>query len=195
MRIYTRGGDKGETSLIYGRRIAKDHLRVETYGAVDEANAVLGVAAANLTDAGALDLCSILTRVQRDLFDVGRDLATPEEKRADHYVTGGDVALLERLIDDLDARLPPLTRFVLPGGTPAAAHLHHARTVVRRAERRVVSLAKEGVSLPIVQQYLNRLSDLLFVLARTVNHRLQHDEPGVDFQAPKPEVILDDKTI
>ncbi|MFB5191816.1 cob(I)yrinic acid a,c-diamide adenosyltransferase [Alicyclobacillus fastidiosus] len=194
MRIYTRGGDKGETSLIYGRRIAKDDLRVETYGVVDEANAVIGVVVATLTDAGALDLCSILTRVQRDLFDVGRDLATPEEKRADQYVTKADVELLERLIDDLDARVPPLARFVLPGGSPAAAHLHHARTVVRRAERRVVSLAKEGVSLPIVQQYLNRLSDLLFVLARTVNHRLQHDEPGVDFQAPKPEVILDDKT-
>ncbi|WAH38833.1 cob(I)yrinic acid a,c-diamide adenosyltransferase [Alicyclobacillus dauci] len=191
MRIYTRGGDKGETSLIYGRRIAKDDLRVETYGAIDEANAIIGVAAAMLTDAVFADLQQLLGRIQRDLFDVGRDLATPDEKRETSFVTSSDVAFLEQAIDHLDTKLPPLHQFVLPGGTSAAAHLHHARTVVRRAERRVVRLSKSGTVLPAVQGYLNRLSDLLFVMARTVNYRLLHEEPGVDFHAPKPEVTCE----
>ncbi|MGE4218426.1 MAG: cob(I)yrinic acid a,c-diamide adenosyltransferase [Alphaproteobacteria bacterium] len=167
-RIYTGGGDKGETSLGDGARVGKDDLRVEAYGTVDEANAVIGLA--RLHAAGAVD--AVLARVQNDLFDLGADLCTPEDaSRAAGAlrVTAEQSARLEREIDAANADLAPLNSFVLPGGTPLAAALHHARTVVRRAERQVVALARrEAVNVQAVV-YLNRLSDLMFVLSRQAN--------------------------
>ncbi len=194
MKIYTRSGDEGQTSLIFGRRIDKDALRVQCYGKVDEANSTIGLALALLPsgtvtrekDLSFADVMHMGERVQRDLFDVGRDLATPEEKREGFYVSQEDVNLLERMIDVLDAENPALTRFVLPGGHPAAAAFHAARTVVREAERHVVTLQKTEVVQPYLRKYLNRLSDLLFVMARVVNTRTTTAEPGVDFDAPKP---------
>ncbi|MCY0875132.1 MAG: cob(I)yrinic acid a,c-diamide adenosyltransferase [Firmicutes bacterium] len=198
MKLYTKTGDGGETSLIYGKRVAKDDLRVETYGTIDEANSVIGVAVSALSDDETLtDLVRVCRRLQRDLFDLGRDLATPADKRQTVYVTAERVALLERLIDRLDATTPPIQQFILPGGSLAAAHLHHARTVVRRAERLCVSLLKQDQAHPgngdhglnpHLRSYLNRLSDLLFAMARAVNHRLSIKEPGVDFTAPLEDV-------
>ncbi len=173
-KIYTRTGDEGETGLGDGSRVAKIDARVASYGTVDEANAFLGVAA---TACGAADsrVAAIITRIQNDLFDVGADLCTPR-KPGEHVgdalrVTGHQTTWLETQIDELNADLGSLTSFVLPGGTPLAAHLHVARTVVRRAEREVVLLSaqigRDEVAEPI--RYLNRLSDLLFVMARYVN--------------------------
>ena len=171
-RIYTRTGDGGDTRLATGQLVRKSSLRVEAYGAVDETNAAIGVARLHV---GA-ELDALLTRVQNDLFDLGADLATPE--RADLAYTplrvvASQVERLEQEIDRLNADLSPLTSFVLPAGTPAAAALHVARTVCRRAERAVVALADapgEAVSAEAVQ-YVNRLSDLLFVAARWANDR------------------------
>jgi cob(I)alamin adenosyltransferase len=194
MKVYTRSGDEGKTSLIYGRRIDKDALRVHTYGLVDEANSSIGVALSLLpTEARFDDLRRFGERIQRDLFDVGRDLATPEDKRDATYIGQADVDMLEKMIDTIDAENPPLSRFVLPGGHPAAAALHLSRTVVRGAERMVVSLGKQEPVNPYLQKYLNRLSDLLFVMARVVNTRTQTVEPGVDFQAAKPNPFGDDR--
>lgn len=169
MKIYTRTGDKGTTALYGGERVAKDAPRVEAYGTVDEANALLGAARAQLGSLQSFD--ALLERLQLALFDVGADLATPESRYRANIVplTAEDVADLEREIDRLEADLPPLKAFILPGGHPAAAALHHARTVVRRAERRVASVGQEAEVNPQVTIYLNRLSDLLFVLARAVN--------------------------
>jgi cob(I)alamin adenosyltransferase len=187
MKIYTRSGDEGQTSLIYGRRIGKDSLRVTAYGTVDEANSTIGVAVAHIaSDPRFSDIVRFSERVQRDLFDVGRDLATPEDKRDGFYISQADVDLLERMIDTLDAETPPLRQFVLPGGHPAAAAFHLARTVVRRAERCIVALERKEPVQPIIRKYLNRLSDLLFIMARVVNTRSAVAEPGVDFQAAKP---------
>jgi cob(I)alamin adenosyltransferase len=180
MKIYTRTGDEGETGLFGGPRVRKDAARVEAYGAVDELNAVLGVARAQLDDAA---LAERLQAIQSALFDLGAELATPDvEDRAERgqvvaRVEGGAVAELEAWIDELESELEPLEYFILPGGDAAAAALHHARTVCRRAERRAVTLAGlEGVSAAALR-YLNRLSDLLFVLARVVNHRTGVEEP------------------
>jgi len=187
MRIYTKSGDEGETSLIYGRRIAKDDTRVDTYGTCDEANSTIGLALALLPDNEGWHQVRLAgQRIQRDLFDVGRDLATPEDKREGFYINEEDVKVLERLIDTFDAQLPPLQRFVLPGGHPAAAAFHQARTVTRRAERTVVALARVQSVQPWIRKYLNRLSDLLFVLARLVNARTGVAEPSVSFQEAKP---------
>ena len=167
-RIYTRGGDKGETSLGDGARVAKHDLRVTAYGTVDEANAAIGLA--RLHADGKVD--AMLGRVQNDLVDVGADLCTPEHPEPKHpplRVSAGQVERLEHEIDAINAELAPLTSFVLPGGTPAAAYLHMARTVVRRAERDVTRLAQAEEVNPQAVRYLNRLSDLLFVLARHVN--------------------------
>ena len=171
MKIYTRRGDAGQTSLRWGERIAKDAPRVEAYGTVDEANALLGMALAALPQENAERLRSILTRIQRELFDLGADLATPpnREKGEQLRIREEMVEALERDIDALDADLPPLKRFILPGGSPAAAALHAARTVVRRAERRVVTLAAAEEVDGVLLKYLNRLSDLLFVAAREAN--------------------------
>lgn len=169
-RIYTRGGDAGQTSLGDGSRVPKTGARVEAFGAVDEANATLGLARLHVD--GEAD--AILARVQNDLFDVGADLCVPLPGRPGGLrMTDGQVARLEREIDALNDGMAPLTSFVLPGGTAGAAFLHLARTVARRAERRVLGLMEaEGEAVnAAVLRYLNRLSDLLFVLSRHVNER------------------------
>lgn len=169
MKIYTRTGDGGNTALFDGTRIAKSDPRVEAYGEVDEANAVLGCARAAGLDA---DLDDMLVRIQRDLFALGSRLADPAERIADRVdkiaLTETDVARLEGWIDRSEEGLPPLRRFILPGGTRAASTLHLARTVCRRAERRMVALGAVDTHLVA---YMNRLSDLLFVMARVVNAR------------------------
>jgi len=167
-RIYTRGGDKGETGLADGKRRPKHDLRVAAYGTVDEANAVLGLA--RLYTEGEAD--AMLARIQNDLFDLGADLATPEgggRKAGALRVAAAQVLRLEAEIDAVNARLQPLDSFILPGGGQAAAHLHLARTVVRRAERLVAELAARETVSPEALKYLNRLSDHLFVLARHLN--------------------------
>jgi cob(I)alamin adenosyltransferase len=174
MKIYTKTGDAGMTGLFGGRRVSKDSARVEAYGAVDETNAVLGIVRALLAGDDALQ--GPMAQVQGDLFIVGADLATPEVegKKASSYVprvSGEDVARLERWIDGADEALEPMKSFILPSGTEAATQLHFARTVCRRAERRVVGLAHEEEISEVVRVYLNRLSDLLFMWARLVNHR------------------------
>jgi cob(I)alamin adenosyltransferase len=169
-RIYTRGGDKGKTSLGSGKRVAKHDPRVAAYGTVDEANAVIGLA--RLHSDGELDV--MLGRIQNDLFDLGADLCTPEVENPPYpplRMAPGQAERLEREIDQLNADLQPLKSFVLPGGSPAAAHLHHARTVVRRAERVVTLLGEREAINPDALKYLNRLSDLLFVMARWVNNK------------------------
>jgi cob(I)alamin adenosyltransferase len=170
-RIYTRAGDAGSTRLASGRPVPKSHARVEAYGAVDETNAVVGMA--RLSTAGSATLDPILARVQNELFDLGADLATPASEREAETpalrIVASQVARLEREIDELNGRLGPLTSFVLPGGSPAAAALHLARTVCRRAERRCVALAAAEPVGPEAMKYLNRLSDLLFVAARFAN--------------------------
>lgn len=166
-RIYTRGGDKGETSLGDGARVAKHDPRVAAYGTVDEANAAIG--AARLHTQGEAD--AMLARIQNDLFDLGADLCRPGDASEDGQlrVVQSQVERLEREIDAMNAKLAPLESFVLPGGTPAAAQLHVARTVVRRAERLTTALALVAAVNPQVIAYLNRLSDHLFVLARHLN--------------------------
>jgi len=167
-RIYTRGGDQGQTSLGDGARIAKHDLRVAAYGTVDEANAALGVAR-QYTDG---DLDEILARAQNDLFDLGADLCRPESAAADPpplRISAAQVARLEAEIDAVNAKLAELSSFVLPGGSPAAAALHLARTVSRRAEREITALAETEALNPEAVRYINRLSDLLFVLARHAN--------------------------
>ena len=163
--ITTRGGDGGETSLGDGRRVRKDALRVEAFGTVDEANAVLGLVRLH-ADAEA---DAMLARIQNELFDVGADLCVPGEAGARLRVADAQSARLEAEIAAMHATLAPLRSFVLPGGSPAAAHAHHARTVVRRAERLTVALAAQEEVNPAVVRYLNRLSDHLFVLSRRFN--------------------------
>ncbi|MEJ2668400.1 MAG: cob(I)yrinic acid a,c-diamide adenosyltransferase [Deinococcales bacterium] len=176
MKIYTRTGDQGETGLFGGGRVAKDDLRVQAYGSVDEANAALGVARAALRRQGgaAAALDEDLEALQGALFDLGADLATPLDARARQAVrpvAAADVEALERRIDALDDELEPLGTFILPGGSDAAAALHVARAVARRAERDTVALARVTEVNPEALRYLNRLSDLLFTLARAVNAR------------------------
>ena len=167
-RIYTRTGDAGQTSLGDGTRVAKDALRVEAFGTVDEANAAIGLA--RLHAKGRSD--AMLARIQNDLFDLGADLCVPENgrpKRSRLRIADSQVERLEREIDAMNAKLKPLDSFVLPGGTPLAAHLHLARAIVRRAERLMVALAKkEKIGAPALR-YVNRLSDHLFVAARAAN--------------------------
>ncbi len=178
MKIYTRRGDRGETDLFGGARVAKDHLRVQAYGDVDELTSCLGVAAAAGNDQG--DLQELLVQIQSVLMDLGAHLATPSRES---QVKGNipelgaeDIQALEVQVDRLEAELEPLKSFILPGGSAAAAALHHARTVCRRAERSAVSLDREETLDGAVMQYLNRLSDLLFVMARTANHRSGIDD-------------------
>ena len=177
MKIYTKTGDGGETGLFGGGRVAKDHVRVEAYGEVDELNSTLGVAIAALDAAGEAELTAELRRVQADLFTIGATLASPAPEdggRENAYIPRLDAARvgdLEGWIDRSESELEPLTHFVLPGGTPAAAALHLARTVCRRAERRVVALSHQARVDEADLVYLNRLSDLLFTLARLANRR------------------------
>jgi len=166
LKIYTKTGDSGETGLFGGGRVAKDDPRVRAYGEVDELNATLGFAAA-LDPAGFES--DFLQAIQRDLFAVGAELATPNAQKVREQVGAERVSVIEALIDQHEATLPALKNFILPGGTPKAAALHVARTTCRRAERAVVSLARDEQINPIIIHYLNRLSDLLFVLARAVN--------------------------
>lgn len=173
-RIYTRGGDAGQTSLGSGDRVAKHDLRVAAYGTVDETNAALGLARLHLGDYPATD--AILGRIQNDLFDLGADLCTPEgDKRSARKNEGAlrivaeQVTRLEQEIDALNDDLAPLTSFILPGGTAGAAHLHMARTIARRAERLMTELAGRKYVNPHALQYINRLSDHLFVLGRHLN--------------------------
>jgi cob(I)alamin adenosyltransferase len=172
MKIYTKRGDAGETDLLGGARVSKDHGRVEACGAVDELNAALGVCA---TETGHADAKRLLAKLQGWMFDLGAYLASPDAaRRAKGRVPGpreADVLELEKAIDAFEAELAPLERFILPGGTPAAASLHVARTVCRRAERCAVTLHREDPLEGAALRLLNRLSDLLFVMARVENRR------------------------
>lgn len=177
MKIYTRTGDRGETGLFGGQRVPKDHVRVDAYGEVDELNSVLGLAIVHLEAAGEAELATGLRGIQADLFAVGANLATPAPEdggRPSDYIPALEPTRaedLERLIDAAEGELEPLKSFILPGGAPAAAALHLARTVCRRAERRVVALSHEAHVGAEYVVYLNRLSDLLFTLARLANRR------------------------
>jgi len=184
-RIYTRTGDKGETALGDGTRLPKHALRIAAYGTVDEANAAIGLA--RLHTDGEVD--TMLARIQNDLFDLGADLCVPESgKRGGNAlrIIDAQVDRLEREIDAMNAELKPLTSFVLPGGTPAAAHLHLARTIVRRAERLIVELSEqEKLGAPAIK-YVNRLSDHLFVASRFANDKGAQDvlwAPGANRDA------------
>ncbi len=164
-RVITRGGDKGETSLGDGTRVPKDALRVEAYGTVDEANAAIGVLRLHVDPTTDV----MLARIQNDLFDIGADLCVPGEAGARLRLTDAPSARLEQEVATMNAALSALTSFVLPAGTPGAAHAHLARTIVRRAERLVVALARDETVNEAVIRYLNRLSDHLFVLSRHLN--------------------------
>ena len=184
-RVYTRGGDAGETSLVGGPRVAKDAVRIQAYGTVDELNAVLGlVRTANRETPGASDedrarLDTLLTRLQNELFNLGSDLATRTEDRhpKQPVVEERHVTFLETTIDELNEGLPELRSFVLPGGGWVSSFLHQARTVCRRAERLVTTLAREEAVGPQALAYLNRLSDLLFVLGRWAARARREPEP------------------
>lgn len=187
-RIYTRTGDNGETSLGDGQRVPKTHPRVVAYGEVDELNSVLGLVLASAPSQSEADL---IRRIQNDLFDVGADLCCPQQEldRLRLRVQEAQVHWLEQQIDRLNARLRPLTSFVIPGGRPAAAWCHFARTVCRRAERAVVQLSQHESLNPQVLRYLNRLSDLLFVLARIYNDEGRTDilwQPGAGAATTSP---------
>ena len=177
MRIYTKTGYQGETGLIDGSRVPKDHLRVAAYGDLDELNAALGVVVAHSEDAA---LQALLLDIQRDLFALGAQLADPKATVAARKVKAAvgeaNVERLEKAIDERDARMPALQAFILPGGSRLGAFLHLARTVCRRAERTVVALGREASVDPLIPVYVNRLSDLLFVLARFENQESRHPE-------------------
>ncbi|MFJ7639651.1 cob(I)yrinic acid a,c-diamide adenosyltransferase [Peribacillus sp. NPDC097264] len=171
MKIYTRTGDKGQTSVI-GGRLDKDDIRVESYGTVDEVNSYIGLAVTELDSAVFEDILVDLEKIQHELFDCGGDLATVSDK-APQKLTDEAITYLEERIDAFIVEAPELEKFILPGGTKAAATIHIARTVTRRAERLVVSLIKSGAAVsPLSLQYLNRLSDYFFAVARVINFRL-----------------------
>jgi len=183
-RIYTRGGDRGQTSLGDGSRVAKQSLRVEAFGTVDEANAAIGLA--RLHTGGDPEADAMLARIQNDLFDLGADLCVPEGGRRSEgalRIVEAQVERLEHEIDAMNAELTPLNSFVLPGGSPAAAYLHLARTIVRRAERLMVLLSEQETVGAAAIKYINRLSDHLFVMARYANDRGAKDvlwKPGAN---------------
>ncbi len=177
MRIYTRSGDKGTTSLVYGKRVKKDDVRVEAYGTCDEANSMIGFALSQLQDQafeGKDAFLNAFHKIQTALFHVGAELATPNDKEVKWSVTNAHIEELEQNIDEWDGTLEPLKQFILPGGSPSGAAFHVARTIVRRAERLAVKL--DGEVNPLVLSYLNRLSDLLFVSGRYINHILNSKE-------------------
>lgn len=184
-KIYTRTGDDGETSLVGGHRVSKHASRPSAFGSVDEVNSIIGVARLYTAALDDLQPDAMLARIQNDLFDLGADLATPltdTPAKTDLRITSSQVARLEKEIDSMNSRLEPLNSFVLPGGTRAAAYLHMARTTARRAERDMTRLATiEPVGMPAMQ-YINRLSDHLFVMARLVNKKTDSDvlwQPGM----------------
>lgn len=177
MNIYTKSGDKGTTSLLYGKRVPKADVRVEAYGTCDEANSMIGLALSQLPASGfegQSELMEVFHKVQTMLFHVGAELSTPEGKKVHWPVSEEDAAFLEKKIDAWSESLPPLKKFILPGGSAAGASLHVARTIVRRAERRATAISEE--INPEVLKYLNRLSDFLFVAARYVNNKLNQSE-------------------
>ncbi|MCC6849918.1 MAG: cob(I)yrinic acid a,c-diamide adenosyltransferase [Deltaproteobacteria bacterium] len=195
-KVYTRTGDKGETALVGGRRVPKDDPRIESYGTIDELNAVLGIvracndAATPFTATKRLD--QILRQIQNELFDLGSELATPPEAAWEGMIRIGpaQIEVLERTIDECQAELAPLKSFILPGGGTIAAFLHQARTVCRRAERDILRLMKREPVGEAALGYVNRLSDLLFVLARWMSHQLGEPEylweKGLTLPAGKP---------
>jgi cob(I)alamin adenosyltransferase len=186
--VVTRGGDAGETSLGDGTRLRKDASRIVAIGAVDEANAAIGALRLQTRDNPNVD--AMLARVQNDLFDVGADLSVPGAAGDRLRMTDGPVARLESEVTTMNAALPKLTSFILPGGSAGAAQAHLVRTIVRRAECEVVRLAADEVVTPALLRYLNRLSDHLFILARVLNNNGAGDvlwEPGRNQQAPRPE--------
>ncbi len=173
MKIYTKTGDNGNTDLQGNFRIAKSHPRIISYGTVDEVNAALGLVLTNSLDN---DITKILTEIQNDLFLVGADLSNPNLSDVKNRVTLDMVERLEQYIDKFESELPPLTNFILPGGGIAAAQLHYVRTVVRRAETQVVQLSEKDEINSNCIKYLNRLSDLFFVMGRLINKRKDIDD-------------------
>ena len=175
MKLYTRTGDDGSTGLFGGERLGKEDMRVEAYGTVDELNSALGLAAATCTFD---EISSVINMLQHRLFDLGADLSTPNaaEVQRSVRIEAQHVAELEKLIDQTSAKLPPLTSFVLPGGTELSARVHQARTICRRAERRIVALARRAPVSDHVIPFINRLGDLLFTLARRANHLAAADD-------------------
>lgn len=178
MRIYTRAGDKGKTSLIYGKRVPKNDVRVEAYGTCDEVNSMIGLALSYLNKEEFTDKKSFferMHRVQTILFHVGAELATPTNKEVKWKLKQDHITELEEQIDKWDEHLDTLSNFILPSGHPASSALHTARTIARRAERTAIGIGEDAVN-PLVISYLNRLSDLLFVAARYVNNKLDGEE-------------------
>ena len=180
MKIYTKTGDKGTTSLVYGERVSKTDPRVEAYGTCDEANSMIGLALSYLNNEefeGKKEILEVFHRIQTSLFHVGAELSTPAGKEVKWTVSANDITELEQVMDGWDDKIPPLQNFILPGGHPSAAGLHVARTIARRAERKAVAIG-EQVN-PLVLSYLNRLSDFLFVAARYINFCLKAEELGL----------------
>ncbi len=179
MKIYTKTGDKGETSLVYGLRVSKRSARVEAYGTCDEANSMIGLGL-SLMDGNEYDnVREWLFTIQTKLFHVGSELATPPGKKVGWPINEEDVEYLENAIDNMEKNLPELKNFILPGGSKAGSAFHVARTIARRAERSAVAVQVEEELNPIVVKYLNRLSDFLFVVARYVNHLAGNQEPDL----------------
>lgn len=179
MKIYTKTGDAGKTSLLFGQRVSKHELKVEAYGTVDETNSAIGLALSCLPSNPTLsEVRSELQTVQQVLFNIGSELATPAGRKTSWEATEAHVQALETAIDSLVERIPPLTCFILPGGSQPGATLHLARTVARRSERLAVAVASVEELNPCVIAYLNRLSDYLFVCARFVNQVLGEPEPA-----------------
>jgi cob(I)alamin adenosyltransferase len=177
VKIYTKTGDKGTTSLVYGDRVPKSDVRVDAYGTCDEANSMIGMALSflgNNNDEWKIEFKTIMHKVQTAFFHVGAELATPSGKEVGWKLTTEDITLLENVIDEWEKELEPLKNFILPGGSQASSALHVARTVVRRAERRAVQIEEVN---PLVIAYLNRLSDFLFVAARYINNKMNITEP------------------
>lgn len=181
-KVYTRGGDKGQTSLVGGKRVPKNHARIEAYGTTDELNAILGLARTfNQQGEGerVAEIDAMLHRIQNDLFNLGSDLATPADSRWEgmYRIGAPDIERLEQWIDKLNADVGPLTEFILPGGGPVGAFMHQARTVCRRAERRILTLMEQDGEIgPGPMRYVNRLSDFLFVLGRWAAQELNEPE-------------------
>ena len=181
-KIYTKTGDKGKTSLASGKRVAKDHIRIKSYGSVDELNSILGIVRHAISKKNA----KVISEIQNDLFDLGADLATPTVSRPKFKplrITEKQVKRIEKKIDEYNKKLKPLSSFILPGGTMSASYLHNARTVARRAETNMVSLSAREKVNPSALQYINRLSDLFFVLSRVENNYGKKDilwKPGLN---------------
>ncbi len=187
MKIYTRTGDDGTTGLFGGSRVDKDAVRIAAYGTVDELNSFVGLALSGLDDDRFEEATTMLTTIQHDLFVAGADLATPQSaKPSVPRIDQGQIDKLETFIDRLEEDLEPLKTFILPGGVPAAARIHVARTVCRRSERLCITLARSEPINTLVPVYLNRLSDLFFVMARWINRKSQiSDIPWIPEKAPK----------